>query len=548
MKRDVEMPARKSFLSPLRHPVYRSIWSASIASNLGGLIQGVGAAWMMASISQSENMVALVQASTTLPLMLFSLVSGAIADNYDRRRVMLTAQVFMFATSVLLTACAYFGLVTPWLLLFFTFLIGSGTALNNPSWQASVGDMVPREDLPGAVSLNSVGFNITRSVGPAIGGMIVAAAGAAAAFAANTVSYFTLIFALSRWQPDLPQQTLPREALGQAIGAGLRYVAMSPNIGKVLFRGFVFGLTASAVLALLPVVARDLVGGGALTYGVMLGAFGAGAIAGALANSRLREVLSSEDIVRCAFAGFALSATVIGISPYAVVTSLALLVAGACWVLALSLFNTVVQLSTPRWVVGRALSLYQTATFGGMAGGSWLWGVLAESQGVTNAFFASALLMIVGVAIGLWLPMPAFASLDLDPLNRFNEPPLKLDIRPQSGPIVVNIDYEIADEDLPEFLAVMVERRRIRIRDGARNWALMRDLENPDIWTETYHTPTWVEYVRHNQRRTKADAETTDRLLALHRGKEKPRVHRMIERQAIPPTDDVFHKPHIEPH
>jgi MFS family permease len=280
----------------------------------------------------------------------------------------------------------------------------------------------------------------------------------------------------------------------------------------------------------------------------MLGAFGAGAIAGALANSRLREVLSSEDIVRCAFAGFALSATIIGISPYAVVTSLALLVAGACWVLALSLFNTVVQLSTPRWVVGRALSLYQTATFGGMAGGSWLWGLMAESQGVTNAFFASSLLMIVGVAIGLWLPMPAFASLDLDPLNRFNEPPLKLDIRPRSGPIVVNIDYEIADEDLQEFLAVMVERRRIRIRDGARNWALMRDLEKPDIWTETYHTPTWVEYVRHNQRRTKADAETTDRLLALHRGKEKPRVHRMIERQAIPPAGDIFHKTHIDPH
>jgi len=542
------MPERSPFLSPLKHPVYRSIWSASIASNLGGLIQGVGAAWMMASISQSENMVALVQASTTLPLMLFSLLSGAIADNYDRRRVMLTAQVFMFCVSVLLTLFAYFDLITPWLLLLFTFLLGSGVALNNPSWQASVGDMVPREDLAGAVSLNSVGFNITRSVGPAIGGMIVAVAGAAAAFAANALSYFTLIFALYRWKPELPKRTLPREALGRAIGAGLRYVAMSPNIGKVLFRGFVFGLTASAVLALLPVVARDLVGGGALTYGVMLGAFGAGAIAGALANSRLREALSSEDIVRCAFAGFALSSAIIGISSYAVLTSLALLVAGACWVLALSLFNTVVQLSTPRWVVGRALSLYQTATFGGMAGGSWIWGLLAESHGLTNAFFASSLLMILGVAIGLWLPMPAFASLNLDPLNRFNEPPLKLDIRPRSGPIVVNIDYEIADEDLPEFLGLMVERRRIRIRDGARNWALMRDLENPDIWTETYHTPTWVEYVRHNQRRTKADAETTDRLLALHRGETAPRVHRMIERQAIPPAGDIFHKTHIDPH
>ncbi|NKN37201.1 MFS transporter [Agrobacterium sp. a22-2] len=542
------MPDRRSPLAPLKNEFYRTIWFASISSNLGGLIQGVGAAWMMASISTSENMVALVQASNTLPIMLFSLLSGAIADGFDRRRVMLTSQFFMLAVSASLAISAYLGLMTPWLLLTFTFLIGCGTALNNPSWQASVGDMVPRADLPAAVSLNSMGFNITRSVGPAIGGAIVAAAGAAAAFAVNTFSYFALIYALLRWKPDYPKTALPREGLGQAISAGLRYVAMSPNIGKVLFRGFIFGLTATAVLALLPIVARDLIGGGPLTYGVLLGAFGAGAIAGALMSARLRERLSSEDIVRCAFAGFAVGSALTGVSSSALLTSAALFVAGACWVLALSLFNTVVQLSTPRWVLGRALSLYQTATFGGMATGSWLWGLVAENYGVGNALLASSVLMIFGVAIGFWLAMPAFATLDLDPLNRFNEPALGLDIRPRSGPIVIQIDYEIADEDLAEFLAVMVERRRIRIRDGARNWALMRDLENPDIWTETYHTPTWVEYVRHNHRRTKADAETTDRLLALHRGHSTPRVHRMIERQAIPPADDVFHKAHIDPH
>jgi Arabinose efflux permease len=523
------------------------MWTASIASNLGGLIQAVGAAWMMTSISTSENMVALVQASTTLPLMLFSLVAGAIADNFERRRVMLTAQAFMFVVSFLLTATAYLGLVTPWSLLLFTFLIGCGVALNNPSWQASVGDMVPREDLPGAVSLNSMGFNITRSVGPAIGGMIVAAAGAAAAFAVNTVSYFALIYALWRWKPAIPKTNLPREDLGQAISAGIRYMAMSPNLGKVLFRGFVFGLTASAIMALLPIVARDLVGGGPLTFGAMLGAFGAGAIVGAVLNERVRELFSSEDIIRLSFSGFAVATAVIGASTNVFISSMALIVAGAFWVLALSLFNTVVQLSTPRWVVGRALSLYQTATFGGMAAGSWLWGALAESQGATNALHASSLLMILGVLIGFRLPMPPMSSLDLNPLNRFNEPPLKLDIRPRSGPIVIQIDYEIADADLTKFLTLMVERRRIRIRDGARNWTLMRDLENPEIWTETYHTPTWVEYVRHNQRRTQSDAENADQLLSLHRGASRPRVHRMIERQAIPPTDDVFHQ-HIEPH
>ncbi|MBB4183544.1 MFS family permease [Sinorhizobium terangae] len=535
-------------LAPFKHDTFRIIWTASLASNFGGLIQAVGAAWLMTSISQSVNMVALVQASTALPIMLFSLVSGALADNFDRRRIMLVAQGFMLSVSAILTACAYFGLITPWLLLLFTFLIGCGTALNNPSWQASVGDMVPRDDLPAAVALNSVGFNITRSVGPAIGGAIVAAAGAAAAFAANTLSYLAILFALFRWKREVPESPLPRETLGRAVSAGLRYVAMSPNIGKVLLRGFVFGLSASAILALLPLVARDLVRGGPLTYGIMLGAFGLGAIGGALLSARLRERLSSEAVVRCAFAGFAASAAVTAISTEAWLTSLALTVSGACWVLALALFNTTVQLSTPRWVVGRALSLYQTMTFGGIAGGSWLWGVAAEQYGAANALIGSCLLMFAGAAIGLRFALPEFKSLNLDPLNRFAEPPLELDLKPRSGPIVIMIDYEIHEPDIPEFLTTMAERRRIRIRDGAGHWALMRDLENPTTWTETYHVPTWVEYVRHNQRRTQADAAVGDKLTALHRGTTPPRVHRMIERQTIVPEHYERYKQPAEMH
>ncbi len=542
------MPNPRSPFAPLRHETYRNMWLASMGSNLGGLIQAVGAAWMMTALTSSENLVALVQASTALPIMLFSVVSGALADSFDRRKVMLTAQFLMLTASILLALFASSGWLTPWLLLTFTFVIGSGTALHNPSWQASVGDIVPRIDLPEAVSLNSAGFNITRSIGPALGGIIVAAAGAAMAFSINAVSYFALIFALIRWKPNYPRNPLPRETLGSAISAGLRYVAMSPNLEKVMFRGFLFGVSAGSVLALLPIVARDILQGGPLTYGVMFGAFGVGGIAGAFLNARIRERLRSEEIVRTSFTGFALSASVIGLSTSAVVTFLGLVLAGICWVITLSLLNTVVQLSTPRWVVGRALSLYQTATFGGIAAGSWLWGYWAEEFSPTNALVASSLLMLGGAAIGLRLPMPDFRSLNLDPLNRFVEPSLALEIQPRSGPIVIQVDYEIDDKDLPEFLSLMAERRRIRIRDGARNWALMRDLQYPEIWTETYHVPTWVEYVRHNQRRTQADAETTDRILALHRG-DKVRVHRMIERQTIPRTgDDVFHQPHIDPH
>lgn len=543
-----DVPQRRPTLALFRHPVFRALWIATLVSNLGGLIQGVGAGWLMATISPSQDMVALVQASTTLPVMIFSLASGALADNFDRRRIMLAAQLFMLAVSLLLAFAAFAGLITPWLLLCFTFLIGCGTALHNPSWQASVGDIVPREDVPAAISLNSMSFNLMRSIGPAFGGAIVAVAGAAVAFAFNAVSYLALIGAIWFWKPEPRPSGLPREHFGSAVMAGLRYVSMSPNLIKVMFRGFLFGTFAISVLALLPVITRDMLNGDAFSYGVLLGCFGLGAIGGALANGRVREVLANETIVRFAFAGFAACLGVLAVSRSIWLDCLVLLPAGACWVMALSLFNVTVQLSTPRWVVGRALALYQTATFGGMALGSWIWGVISEGQGPEVALVLSSFAMLIGLAVGLRQPLPPFNDLNLDPLNRFSEPELSLDIRSRSGPIMIMVDYQIAQEDVPAFLAAMTDRRRIRLRDGAQQWALLRDLETPDIWTETYHVPTWVEYIRHNQRRTQADAEVTERLLALHRGSEKPRVHRMIERQTVPRQDDMPLKPQHHDH
>lgn len=539
---------RSTALAPLANPTFRTFWIASLASNLGGLIQAVGAAWTMTTLTASADMVALVQASTTLPIMLFSLASGAVADNLDRRRVMLAAQFVMVAVSVALALCAWAGLLTPWLLLAFTFAIGCGVALNNPSWQASIGDIVPRADLPAAVALNSVAFNLTRSVGPAIGGAIVAAAGAAAAFAVNAVSYLAMIGALIAWKPQLPPRTLPPESLGAAMGAGLRYVAMSPNLGVVLLRGMLFGLTSIAVLALLPLTAREL-GGGALTYGLLLGAFGVGAIGGAFLGARLRARLASETIVRFAFAGFAVCAATTALSPSPWIAGAGLMLGGASWVLALSLFNTTVQLSAPRWVLGRALALYQTAVFGGMALGSWLWGVLAEAHGLDAALLGAAGGMVAGAAVGLALPLPNRAELDLAPLDRFRTPDLRLDLQPRSGPVAISIEFRIRNEDLPEFLTVMHERERIRRRDGARNWTLLRDLEDPEIWTEFYQTATWIDYLRHNHRATKADAEIGDRLRALHMGPDRPRVRRRLVRQARWTPGPAHHGPaHLDPH
>lgn len=529
---DDESPPRASLLAPLKSPVFRAIWVATLGSNFGGLIQAVGAAWMMTTITTSESMVALVQASVTLPIMVFSLAAGAVADNFNRRSVMLVAQLFMLAVSVGLALAAWFELLSPWGLLGFTFLIGCGTALNNPSWQASVGDMVPRADVPAAVALNSVGFNLTRSVGPAVGGAIVAAAGAAAAFAVNAASYLGLIFVLLRWRPAIPVSTLPREDFGAAMAAGLRYVAMSPNILKVVLRAFLFGATSVAVMALLPLVALHRIGGGPLTYGVLLGMFGVGAIGGAWLGTQLRGRLSSEGVVRLAFAGFAACAALLAVAGRIEVAAAGTLIGGACWVLALALFNVTVQLSAPRWVLGRALALYQTAAFGGMAIGSWLWGRVAESHGLGEALVAAALAMLASGAVGLRLPLPDRTEMNLDPLNRFVEPSLALDLKPRSGPIHVEVEYLIRDPDLPAFLEAMADRQRIRLRDGARHWTLQRDLEDPEIWLESYQTPTWVDYVRHNLRRTQADLASFDRILALHRGPERPRVRRRIVRQA----------------
>jgi MFS family permease len=522
-------PARAP--SPLTIPIFRMVWIASIFSNFGGLIQSVGASWLMTSLTHSPTMVALVQASTTLPIMLLSLLAGAIADNVEQRTVMLWAQLLMLVVSIILAIFAWTGDLTPWLLLGFTFLIGVGTALNNPAWQSSVGEMVPRASLPAAVSLNSMGFNIARSVGPAIGGAVVAAAGAAAAFLINAVTYVGLIGVLLGWRPPARSQTLPRERIGVAVEAGIRYVSMSPHLRVVMLRAGVFGLTGVAISALMPIVARDHMGGGALTYGILLGAFGIGAIGGALYSRKLREKRSNEGVATTGILVMGVGTVVAGVSYLLPVTILALMLCGAGWVITLSTFNVTVQMSSPRWVVGRALSIYQMAAFGGMTLGSWIAGELADWDGVGTALVIAGSAQIASALLALRFRLPQVEELNLDPLRRWQEPDVAVPIQPRSGPIVVTIEYRIEERDIAAFLTAMGERRRIRIRDGARHWSLLRDLGEADLWIERYNVATWVDYVRHNQRRTHADAANSEHLFALHKGPEPVRVHRMIERQ-----------------
>ena len=536
---DARPAPRRAALAPFASRDFRRLWSATLVSNFGGLIQAVAAAWMMTQLTDSPTLIALVQASNTLPVMLFALVSGALADLFDRRQLMLLAQGLMFASSLALAVIAWFGLLTPWVLLTMTFLIGIGSAVYNPPWQASMGDLVPRKDLPAAVTLNSVGFNLMRGVGPAAGGLIVAAWGGAAAFLLNALSYIPLLGAFLRWQPPpAPPRTVAREPFFAAVLGGVRYVALSPNLLRVMLRGALFGFAGVSILSLLPLVAKEHTSSGSLLYGALLGCFGIGALAGAALNPRVRDRFDNENIVRMAFAAFAFSTLVLAKTQNVFIIGIGLLPAGAAWVLALSLFNVSVQLSTPRWVVARALALYQTAVFGGMAAGSWAWGFAATVYGWQTAFLISAGMLVFGVVVGLWLRQPEFSNLDLDPAEMFRAPVPALDIRRRSGPIMVMVDYSIDKADVPRFLALMRKRRMIRRRDGARNWSLLRDLEHPDQWSESYHIATWDEYVRHNERRTKSDSEITQALRRLHRGDEPPMVHRMIERHTISRHDD----------
>jgi MFS family permease len=517
--------------SPFSVPIFRAIWIASLASNFGGLIQSVGAAWMMTSLSASPLLIALVPAATTLPIMLLSLWAGAVADSLDRRKVMLACQVAMLLTSAGLAATAWAGLMTPWLLLGFTFALGCATAINDPAWQASVGDMVPRPMLPSAVAMNSMGFNLARSLGPALGGIIVAAAGAAAAFLTNALTYVGLLGVLARWRPDLPPKLLPRERLGVAMLDGVGYVAASPKIKRVLLRAGAFGIGASAVSALMPLVARDLLGGGALTFGITSGAFGVGAVLGALFSRRLRARWSVETIVRCAALALALGTALTAASPWLALAITGYMLAGAGWVLALSTFNVSVQMSAPRWVVARAVALYQMIAFGGMAGGAWLFGWVAEHQGVVIALYAAASVQFAAAMLGLWRPLPQTGDDNLDPRDDWHEPDTAVPVEPRSGPVVITIEYRIPAGSIVPFLSAMSERRRIRRRDGAHGWQLLRDLGEPDLWVERYHVATWLDYVRHNQRRTVADIANSDAIHALHAGPDAPVVHRRLERQ-----------------
>jgi len=522
--------ATDSIAAPLRHAVFRRIWLASLVSNLGILIQGVGAAWAMTQMTSSADKVALVQTALMLPIMLISMPAGAIADMHDRRIVALISLSIALCGATALTALAWLNFVTPNVLLALCFIVGSGMALFGPAWQASVSEQVPAETLPSAVALNGISYNIARSFGPAVGGIVVATAGAVAAFAVNAVLYLPLMIVLFMWNRANEPSRLPRERLNRAIVSGVRYIANSPSIRIVLLRTLVTGLIGGSVSALMPLVVRDLLHGGAQTYGIMLGAFGMGAVIGALNITEVRKRMSGEAAVRACAISMAGAIAAVGLSTSPVLTAAALVLAGGVWMLAVALFNIGVQLSAPRWVAGRSLAAFQASIAGGIAVGSWGWGHLTDSAGVETALLVSAGLMLVSPLLGLWLRMPPVGARNEAAAEVLADPEVRLSLTGRSGPLVVEIEYRVAQDNARLFHNVMQEVQLSRQRNGAYGWSIARDIADPELWTERYHCPTWLDYLRQRNRPTQSERALHQRAIDFHLGPDPIRVRRMLER------------------
>lgn len=522
--------ATDGIAAPLRHAVFRRIWLASLVSNLGILIQCVGAAWAMTQMTSSADKVALVQTALMLPIMLIAMPAGAIADMHDRRIVALISLGIALVGATVLTVLAWFGLVTPNILLALCFVVGSGMALFGPAWQASVSEQVPTETLPAAVALNGISYNIARSFGPAIGGIVVATAGAVAAFAVNAALYLPLMVVLFLWNRAHEPSRLPRERLNRAIVSGVRYIANSPSIRIVLIRTLVTGIIGGSVSALMPLVARDLLHGGAQTYGIMLGAFGMGAVFGALNISEVRRRMSGEAAVRACAISMAGAIAAVALSTNAILTAVALVLAGAVWMLAVALFNIGVQLSAPRWVAGRSLAAFQASIAGGIAVGSWGWGHLTDLAGVETALLVSAGLMLLSPLLGIWLRMPRVGARNEDATEFLADPEVQLSLTGRSGPLVVEIEYRVAQDNARAFHNVMQEVQLSRQRNGAYGWSIARDIGDPELWTERYHCPTWFDYLRQRNRATQSERALHQRAIDFHLGPEPIRVRRMLER------------------
>ena len=514
--------------SPLRLSLFRALWVAAVASNVGTWMHNVGAEWLMTTLAPTPIMVALMQTAENSPTFLLALPGGALADIVDRRRLLLFTQTWMLVAAVALGVLTLTGLTTPWVLLTLTFMLGLGAALNAPAWQAIVPELVPRTELPLAVSLNSVAFNIARAVGPALGGLLVAAIGSWAVFFLNSLSFVGVIYVLYRWRREPVESISPTERVAGAMRAGVRYTRHAPELRAVLARTIVFVSCASALWAMLPLVARQELGMGALGYGVLLGGLGAGAIVGALVLPKARRTISTNVLVGCGTLLFAAATAAVAYVHAFALLCVAMLFGGVAWMTTMSCFNIVVQTVVPEWVRARTLAIYLLSFFGAMAVGSAVWGLVAERAGIPLALVGASAGLVVGLAAALLFPLRAGEELDLDPSLHWSEPNFMSEVEPERGPVLVTVEYLIDPARAGEFAEAMREFERILRRDGAMRWGLFADPSRPGHYLETFLVESWAEHLRQHARVTNEDRAVQERVRSFHLGDSPPVVTHLI--------------------
>jgi MFS family permease/quinol monooxygenase YgiN len=523
--------------------VFRWLWIASLAANVGQWMRDVGAGWLMKDLSDSSRfMVALMQAATTLPLFLLSIPAGALADVLDRRRLILTCQMVSVVLAAGLALLAYFGQASPWSLLAATLGLGVCAALSNPAWQTVMTDLVPREQLPAAASLNSVSLNLSRAIGPTIGGVIVALAGPWATFALSALALVGVCVVLASRKPRLPNRTVRAERFLGAMKAGVRYVRFSAPMRAVLVRTLSFVPAAGAIWALMPVVAGDHLGLDSRGYGLMLGALGAGAVAAGFALPGLRLRLGPNRLLALGTLVYAAGVATIALAPIGWLGVAMMLPVGAGWITLVTSLNVAAQSGAPAWVRGRALACYLSAFFGCWALGSIAWGLVAQRFSLGETLLASVALLVLGlVTLARWRLRLVDAD-DLDRSDHWEDPRPAQDIAPDDGPVVITIRYRIRPEDAQAFQAAMAPVATTRYRDGAISWMLSRDTEEPERWLEVFIVESWEEHLRQHQRVTQADRRVQQAARAFHQGPGKPEVWHLIAADVRPapeaPGDD----------
>lgn len=520
--------------APLRHSVFAVLWAATVLGNTGSFMRDVASAWLVTDLSASPAAVAAVQAAGTLPIFLLAIPAGVLSDILDRRKFLIAIQILLGAVSAVLMVLSYTGLMTVSALLALTLMGGIGAALMAPTWQSIVPELVPRADLKSAVALNSLGINIARSIGPATGGLLLAAFGAAVTYGADVLSYVFVIAALIWWRRVPDAQDALSENFTGAFRAGLRYARASRELHVVLLRAVVFFASASALWALLPLVAKTLLRADAAFYGLMLGCVGVGAILGAIVLPRLRARLGADGLILAAAVICAASAALLALAPPKWAALLILLAMGAAWIVALTTLNATAQAILPNWVRGRALAVYLTVFNGAMAGGSLGWGFIAQEIGLSATLLVSAAALVVTGLIAHRVALPQ-GDADLSPSNHWPEPSIAEPVEGDRGPVLITIEYRVARADRPAFLAALLRLSDARRRDGAFNWGVTEDAADPDVILEWFMVESWAEHMRQHRRVAHADADVQQEVRAFHLSDEPPRVRHLLALPARKP-------------